>query len=497
MNTYRLYYPDISREFFYRGLLSLVIVFTLLMLPAISVAENSLNVSVDDLLQQVKQGRQLDAKENSERLQRFRRDKDQQQHMLAEIKQQQKIQEQESEQKEQQFEKNELEVAALKERLTLRLGALKELFGVLQQVSGDAQAQFYSSLTQLQYPERTEYLAAFSSKMGQTSELPSIEEIERLWFELQQEMTASGKIVAIKQKVISQSGEETEKNVLRVGAFNIVADGRYLQFIPETGRILEYARQPAARYLEGAEKFSEIDFSRDKNDESALIPFTIDPTRGQLLELLVAAPNMSERIQQGGIIGYIIMVLGAIAALIAVSRFIALARLNQIIQQQIAHPEVAGNNPLGRILQEYTKHQARDLDTLEFKLGEALMREVPPIQRGLSFLKLIAAVAPLLGLLGTVTGMIITFQSIVLFGAGDPKMMAGGISQALVTTVQGLSVAIPTLLIYNLIQTRAKALSDILEQEAVALIAEQAEKHAGDTPNKPASTQPDTAAVTC
>src|SRR5690606_38893932 len=318
---------------------------------------------------EVRLGRQRDARENSERLQEFKKEKANQQAIFNELKAEEKRQENLSEQNEKKFEENELSINGLQERLTERLGSLKELFGVLQQVSSDAQAQFYGSLIQLQYPERDEYLANFSKKMGQTTELPSIEEIERLWFELQREMTESGKIVRRTQSVVTRSGEELQQEVIRVGTFNIISEGKYLQFIPETGRVLEYARQPASRYLAGAKAISEGD------DE--LVALTIDPARGQLLSLLVAAPDLRERIAQGGIIGYVILALGALAVVIALTRYVILFTIQQKISHQIKQPGNIGNNPLGRILDEYTSHKERDLETLELKMGEAVMREIP------------------------------------------------------------------------------------------------------------------------
>lgn len=434
---------------------------------SVAAQEEKKVLSMDELLQSVKDGRTNDAILNANRLKEFNKEKAKQQQLFAELKAEEKKQEGISEQREKQFEDNELSISGLQDRLAERLGALKELFGVLQQVSSDAQGQFYASLTQLQYKERGEYLANFSDKMGQTTELPSIEEIERLWFELQREMTESGKIVKRTQAVVTGNGEELQQEIVRVGTFNIVSDGKYLQFIPDTGRVLEYARQPSSRYLAGAKAFADGD--------KGIVPFTIDPTRGQLLSLLVAAPNIFERVEQGGVIGYVIISLGVLAVIIAAFRMVILIVLQRKVLQQVKQPSHIGNNPLGRILDEYASHKERDLETLELKMGEAVMREVPKVNSGLGFLKIIAAVAPLMGLLGTVTGMIITFQSIVLYGASDPKMMAGGISQALVTTVLGLTVAIPTLLLHHFVQTRAKFITEVLEQEAVAIVAAQAE----------------------
>ena len=373
-----------------------------------------------------------------------------------------------SHQHEQAFEKNEQEIGQLQDRLFERLGSLKELFGVLQLVSNDAQGQFENSLVQMHYPDRTAKLKEFSEKMGQTSNLPTIEEIEALWFELQREMTESGKIVQSKQVVLNKDGKEEKVDVTRVGTFNLIADGKYLQRIPETGRLIEFSRQPNSRYMTGA---SEIESAN-----GTIIPFTIDPIRGQLIALKGTEPNLIERVQQGGVIGYIILSLGFIVVLIAIIRYITLLIEGKRIAKQLTELDKPGSNPLGRVLKVYQDNTNEDIDSLELKLGEAILREVPRVNRGLPFIKLTAAIAPLLGLLGTVTGMIITFQAITLFGAGDPKLMAGGISQALVTTVLGLVVAIPTLFLHNIVQGQATKITETLEQESIALVALQIEE---------------------
>ena len=169
--------------------------------------------------------------------------------------------------------------------------------------------------------------------------------------------------------------------------------------------------------------------------------------------------------------------LGVFAVLLALLRFVTLFAESGRIKAQLTQiDKPSDNNALGRILLAYQTVADQDIETVEFRMGESVLREVPRINRHLPLLKIIAAVAPLMGLLGTVTGMIITFQAITLFGAGDPRLMAGGISQALITTVLGLTVAIPTLLLHNIVQSRAKALTEILQHEAVAVIASQAER---------------------
>ena len=349
-----------------------------------------------------------------------------------------------------------------------RLGGLKELFGVLQQASGDARGQFESSLTQVQFPERTEFLLEFAKKMGQSNRLASLEEIERLWFELQREMTETGKVASFKTNVVNSLGEEHEQEVTRIGAFNVVSNGKYLEYVPETQRLIELQRQPPARYTDRIEDLV--------NATEGQWPIGIDPTRGQLLGLLVQSPNLMERTAQGETVGYVIIVLGIFGVLIAIWRFLVLSAVGAKVNNQVKHiNEPNTNNPLGRVLKVGKDSAGADIETVELKLGEAILRETPKFNSMLPLLKIISVVAPLLGLLGTVTGMIVTFQAITLYGAGDPKLMAGGISTALVTTVLGLVVAIPTVFMHTLVSSRARRLTQILQEESAGMLAELAE----------------------
>jgi len=447
---------------------ALVLTTLLLGLVAMSSANAAESISLDDLLSKVKSGRVSDSKENVARIAAFKADKARQQQLLAGAKQQRAAGEARSQALETAFEENDLKIIDLEIALKERLGSLKELFGVLQQASGDARGQFESSLTQAQFPDRTSFLTELAQKMGQTSRLASLEEIERLWFELQREMTESGKVSSFPATVVSANGDEEQRTVTRVGAFNVISEGKYLQFVPETGRLLELGRQPQDRYLDKVAAF--------ENASGGIAPLGVDPSRGQILSLLVQAPDLRERIDQGGVVGYVIIGLGALALLIAIERLLTLTFTGLRISSQSKKTDQPGNNPLGRIFQVYLDNPKTDIETLELKLSECILKESPKINRMLMFLKIIAVVAPLLGLLGTVTGMIITFQAITLFGTGDPKLMAGGISQALVTTVLGLCVAIPTVLMHTLVASRARRINQVLEEQATGLIAEHAER---------------------
>jgi biopolymer transport protein ExbB len=427
-------------------------------------------VSMEELLQQVKSGRVKDAAENEARIAEFQRDRARQQQLLADARAEQTRQEQRSQMLEDTFEANDVQIIDLERALQERLGDLKELFGVLQQAAGDARGNFEDSLTQIQFPDRTDWLTAFAQKMGQTNRMPSMEEIERIWFELQRQMTESAKVLKLNTNVISAQGEEEQREVVRIGMFNAVSDGKYLEFIPETGRLVELQRQPQSRYTSRAADLEAA--------TSGLHSFAIDPTRGQLLGLLVQSPSLTERIAQGQEVGYTIIVLGIIGILVAIWRMLALTATAAKCNSQAKNLEKPGNNPLGRVIRVAHDNPDVDVEGLELKLGEAILKETPKFTAWLQFLKIISVVAPLLGLLGTVTGMIITFQAITLYGAGDPKLMAGGISTALVTTVLGLVVAIPMVFLHTLVQSRAKRLTQILQEEAAGMLSERAERQA-------------------
>lgn len=425
--------------------------------------------NLDDLLNQLEQGKIAQSKQNQSREAEFKAKVNQQQSMLNDIKSQRDAAIKMSSQLEQSFAENEIELANKTDALDKRLGELKELFGVLQQVSGDTQSKFQTSVISAQIPNRGEFLNEFAQSMGSSSKLASIEEIERLWFELQREMTQSGKIHTFNREVVLANGERKNTAVTRVGGFNLIADGKYLEYIDETGTVAELIRQPANRYL------STVDALTSSKETTA---FALDPTGGSILSLLVQAPDTRERVDQGGVVGYIILAIGAVGLLIALVRFISLVSVGAKVNRQLKSDTASDDNPLGRVMQVKDNNPGIDIDTLELKLSESILRELPKLSSMLTLIKIISVVAPLIGLLGTVTGMINTFQAITLFGTGDPKLMAGGISQALVTTVLGLVVAIPMVFLFAYLNSRSKNIINILQQESTGIIAQRSENAA-------------------
>ena len=279
-------------------------------------------------------------------------------------------------------------------------------------------------------------------------------------------MVESGRVVKFNRTVLLADGSQQEMEVVRIGTYNLVADGMYLEYSPENGLVSELARQPSGHGGGAADLQEAVDgFTKVGLDPTG-------PLGGGLLRALINTPTLMERWHFGGLVGYVITGIFVIAILLAIWRFIVLQGVSAKVSSQLKSPDSASiDNPLGRVLAVAEANPGLDAESLELKLHEAVLKERPSIESGLNLLKIIAMVAPLLGLLGTVTGMIITFQMITLFGAGDPKAMAGGISQALITTVLGLIVAIPTVLMHTLVNGKAQRILHVLEEQSAGIVA--------------------------
>ncbi len=424
--------------------------------------------SMGELLKLIQQGQARDSSENRKREAAFAQSKNQQQSLLNQARAARTREENISQQLEQSFEENQQTIITARQALDERLGALKELFGVLQTVSGDAQGRFNASLTNIEYPDRSAFLVELGSKMAGASSLASIEDIERLWGMLQQEVVETGKVTRFPHLVTRADGQQEEMEVVRVGAFNIVSENGYLEYDGNEGSIAELLRQPEGRYLGTTDDLMGAD--------GGAVAFGVDVTKGGILGLLVESPTIKDRIEQGGIVGYCIIALGIIGLIIALLRWVALTNDSRKVTAQLKRDTASTDNPLGRVLAAYESNKGADTDTIELKLSEAALKEMPGLTKGLLFIKVVAAVAPLMGLLGTVTGMIKTFQVITLYGAGDPKMMAGGISQALMTTVLGLVVAIPMVLLHTVVSGQSRKIVNILQSQSAGLVAQHSER---------------------
>ncbi len=415
---------------------------------------------LDQLLMQVQKTQQREATARREREKRFLTDHADKEKLLAEVKARLAGERKRSERLRTAFDANEAALAELEAELKRRTGDLGEVFGAVRQAAKDLTAMIGESLVSAQYRGRAEWLRT----LGESKRLPDIGELEKLWRLLQQETVESGRVVRFPATVIDTDGAANDLDVVRVGLFSALAQGRYLTYQAETGRFVVLARQPGRAK---DQLMAHLGMGNESDENLA-----VDPTRGVLLSLLVETPDPMERVHQGGIVGYVILALGALGLVIVIIRLAYLALIGWFIRRQLRNPgSPSKKNPLGRILAVAMDNPDADTGNLELQVDEAILRELPRLTRGEGLVKLLAGVAPLLGLLGTVVGMIATFQAITLFGAGDPKMMADGISQALVTTAMGLIVAIPLLFMHTLVSSRSQALVQILDEQSIGLVA--------------------------
>jgi biopolymer transport protein ExbB len=445
---------------------SLLLATLILSLPlTLSLQAQEAPQNLDQLLQRVRQDRTAERRFMQEREQRFVTQRNQQQRLLREARAELQKVEAETARLTAIYEENEKVLTELENELRIAVGTFGELFGVVKQVSGDFRAQIQNSIISAQVKEREPFIA----RLGESRELPTIDELERFWFMLQEEMTESGKVVSFEAPIVRPDGEQTRGLVTRVGSFNLTSEGRYLIYQSETDQIIQLSRQPPGHFLSTIR-------SLERSKPGDTVQFALDPSRGSLLSILVTAPSLRERIGHGGVVGYVILTLLAIGLVIVAERIVSLSREEKRLKAQLQSKDVDPSNPVGQLMIIFDKYKDGDIETLEVKMNEVIIKYLPLIEKGINTIKIFAAVGPLLGLLGTVTGMIATFQTITLFGTGDPKLMAGGISMALITTVLGLVCAIPLLLLHTFVSNKSKGIIQLLEEQSAGLIATRAEE---------------------
>ncbi len=420
--------------------------------------------TLDELLQLVKQNKISQNSVNKKREDEFLKNRNEQRNLLNAALAEKKAEEARSERLKAQLAANDAKLSQMADELTLASGSLGEMVGVVRQIAGDTASKLRRSLISAQYPGRFELL----EKLAGANEFPQIPEIRNLWVEMQNEMTEQAKIVKFTTEIINTEGRPESRDITRIGVFNLISNGEYLVFDNVTQDVKQLTRQPTDRHLSTVAPYL--------SSNESYAPLAIDPSRGTILTLEVKRETWPERVMNySGAVGAAIGVVLAIGLLLVIERLITLLALRGKMNAQ-AKSSTPGNNPLGRIMAVYLANKDDDVENLELKLDEAILKETPKIEKRITIIKVFAAVAPLMGLLGTVTGMIETFQSITLYGAGDPKIMAGGISSALITTVLGIVAALPLILAHSVVSGVSKGLIHTLEEQSTGLIAQHEEQ---------------------
>lgn len=423
--------------------------------------------SLDELLEQTRSAREREAKLNQEREAKFLAEHDKQSATMGAARAALAEQRSRSQSLQASFDGNEKKLVEMQQQLDARAGNLGEMFGVVRQVANDFSAVVSNSIISAQYPGRAEFV----SKLAQSKDLPSMQDLERFWFELQREMTETGKVVKYKTDVISPQGNPGSATVTRIGPFSATSDGNYLNYLPSQGKLAIMARQPGAEFSTKAESVEGL--------SKGYAEGVLDPTRGVMLSIYAQRPNLMERIEHGEAVGYVIIVVGVIGSILALYQLFYLAAVRGKVRNQLKFINDPGlDNPLGRVLATFKGDKEKleaDAEVVELRISEAVLKEVPRLERFQSFLRLCVAAGPLLGLIGTVIGMIITFQSITESGSSDPKLMASGISQAMIATVLGLSIAIPLLFMNAWLSSLSKSITQILDEQSAGLLAQRLE----------------------
>ena len=426
---------------------NLIIVLVAAGLPILA---NAGTDDVDALVESVRQEALKEAAHDEQRIDEFLASRAEQQGLLRDAKRQLDQQNRRADQLRSEYEENELTLTRYETNLRERAGDLQDTFAIVRQTALNADNILNTSLVSAEDVERSSFL----QDLGKGERPPSLDDIKRLWTTVMTEISESGKVVRFNATVIKPQGDEAAQAVTRAGVFNSISEGAFLRYLPDSGKLVELSRQPAPRFQRMAKNLED---ARD-----GVIGMALDPSKGAILSLMVQSPDLKERVKQGGVIGYIILILGAIGVLIVIRRGIGLFLSRRAIDAQAKVPEANESNALGRLHKVARDTAGGELEAVGILMDEQLAEEASVLNRGLPTVAVLAAVSPLLGLLGTVTGMIETFQSITLFGTGDPKLMSGGISQALITTQLGLAVAIPLVLFHSLLTGRVNRLVERL-----------------------------------
>jgi len=374
------------------------------------------------------------------------------------------------------YSMNEVRINQLNNQLrdkAMALG-LAEIFGLARQTANDDATVMQQSLISTQFPPkagepwRDEFLREFSASRA----TPTSADLERLWIEIQREMTASGQVTKYRTKVVQPNGQESDTQVVRIGPFTATADGQFLAYLPALRTMNVLPRQLPAEFMAISNSY--------KAATSGYARAVVDQTRGVLLGMYVERPTPIERIRLGQEIGYVIIAVGAAGAIAFLYQLVMLVLVRMSVGRQLKNLDrPTPNNPLGRVLLAFKGDKAtieEDSDVAELRITEAVLKEVPRLERFQAFLRLCVAAGPLLGLIGTVVGMIFTFQSITESGSSDPKLMATGIGQAMIATVLGLGIAIPLLFAGALLTSLSKSVVQVLDEQSAGILAENLEK---------------------
>ena len=407
------------------------------------------NIEINELLELVKTNKSIFLNEDNKRLNSFITKVSDRQALLDDAKTKLANEIDRNINLETSFEQNEKTLAELEEKLEIKVGVLGELFGVTRQYAGELLAASENSVVFYEFPNRPEVL----KDIGQ-EKVHNLDQLENLWISYFDEIVAGSEIKNFEATITSPNGENIVGEVTRYGLFSASYDGKFVKPVSSLDSFQLLAKQPEKTFTKTLSKHKRADEYTN---------LAIDPTRGFLLSLYLDKANWFERIAQGKSIGFVIIFIGFIGLAFSIFKII---RLREYSNEVLNNKSDNIPSQMESLIKDGTSRESK-----ENIIDEFIINYSGKIEWGNNWVKFFAAVAPLLGLLGTVIGMIETFQAITLFGTGDPKQMAGGISQALVTTMLGLIVAAPLLGMYTYLSEKTESIVQVLEEKASYILS--------------------------
>jgi len=307
--------------------------------------------------------------------------------------------------------------------------------------------------------------------------LESIQALTEMWF---LELAASGEVRSNLNVCIAPDGSEKQGTVTRLGtlgAFFSNNDGNTSFLRPSVSGKLEMVAGDFNDAVAGAK-----DFAMGQRVDAPM-----DFSGGEVFKRFGDESGFLSSIQNGGLLVWPILLVGFLGFVLAGERLFSLSRIRTCPDCQMGKAMewavkgdlkrcasclgTKGNTPTCRVLKHVVLHSGGTLVSMEKGLQESILQELPRLERFLPTINILAAVAPLLGLLGTVTGMIGTFQVITIFGTGDARMMSGGISEALITTQLGLAVAVPLTLMHHFLERKVDRMVADMEEKGTTLVS--------------------------
>jgi len=375
----------------------------------------------------------------------------------------------------QRYDENEKKIEQIQKRAEEIKNEADELAGSVRGIAQDLGVALSQSMVSGESPNRKKVLEPLITQM----QFPSLENVQKMGDVLFDEISRNGKISVSTLSYVDDTGKETRGEVIRIGNFNALwrtgGNVGYLEYAPAKEAFSRFFAKMPSGFISEARRFAE-------NKSQGIY---LDPSSGGAFRFISDMPDWWEELKSGGSLMWPICFIGVLGALLALERFLVLlresrrtealsAQVTPVIQQgkwqEAQQLCIANKAILAGVLNAGIDHRQEAPEIIESVLDETIQGKLKPLERNMSSLQIIAVVAPLLGLLGTVTGMIATFQMITIYGSGDPRMMSGGISEALVTTEYGLYIAIPVILAHGYFQGRANQIVNILEEKSMMLV---------------------------